>query len=106
MGGDPEVCFPRLPTAYSGPWSSVSDEHWAKQWPWPCSQVTRNQITLSLFAPANTLAALLAMNFPEAGKVETQALMYAAVVLSLITLIVNVIGQAIITLTSQHRSAA
>ena len=65
-----------------------------------------NQITLSLFAPANTLAALLALNFPEAGKVETQALMYAAVVLLLITLIVNVIGQAIITLTSQHRSAA
>ncbi len=63
-----------------------------------------NQITLSLFSPANTLAALLALNFPEAGKIETQALMYAAVVLLVITLIVNVIGQAIITLTSQHRS--
>jgi len=63
-----------------------------------------NQITLSLFSPANTLAALLALNFPEAGKIETQALMYAAVVLLLITLIVNVIGQAIITLTGQHRS--
>jgi phosphate transport system permease protein len=63
-----------------------------------------NQISLSLFSPANTLAALLALNFPEAAKVETQALMYAAVVLLLITLIVNVIGQAIITLTSQPRS--
>jgi phosphate transport system permease protein len=63
-----------------------------------------NQITLSLFAPANTLAALLALNFPEAGKTETQGLMYAAVILLLITLVVNVIGQAIITLTSQHRS--
>jgi len=62
-----------------------------------------NQITLSLFSPANTLAALLALNFPEAGKVETQALMYAAIVLLLITLVVNVIGQAIITLTSKHR---
>jgi phosphate transport system permease protein len=63
-----------------------------------------NQITLSLFSPANTLAALLALNFPEAGKVETQALMYAAIVLLLITLIVNVIGQTIITMTSKHRS--
>jgi phosphate transport system permease protein len=63
-----------------------------------------NQITLSLFSPANTLAALLASNFPEAGQTETQALMYAAVVLLVITLVVNVVGQAIITLTSQHRS--
>lgn len=62
-----------------------------------------NQITLSLFSPANTLAALLALNFPEAGRNETQALMYAAIVLLLITLFVNVIGQAIITMTSRHR---
>jgi phosphate transport system permease protein len=45
----------------------------------------------------------LALNFPEAGKIETQALMYAAIVLLLITLVVNVVGQAIITLTSKHR---
>lgn len=63
-----------------------------------------NQISLSLFSPANTLAALLALNFPEAGKVETQALMYAAIVLLVITLVVNVIGQAIVTMTSKHRS--
>ena len=29
-----------------------------------------NQISLSLFSPANTLAALLALNFPEAGPRE------------------------------------
>lgn len=63
-----------------------------------------NQISLSLFSPANTLAALLALNFPEAGGLETQALMYAAVVLLVITLIVNIVGQAIITLTSQDRN--
>ncbi|MGA8573825.1 MAG: phosphate ABC transporter permease subunit PstC [Desulfobaccales bacterium] len=63
-----------------------------------------NQISLSLFSPANTLAALLALNFPEAGTIETQALMFAAVVLLVITLIVNVVGQAIITLTSQEGS--
>ncbi|MBD9396974.1 phosphate ABC transporter permease subunit PstC [Pseudomonas sp. PDM11] len=51
-----------------------------------------NSISLSLFAPANTLAALLALNFPEAGPREVEVLMYAALVLMLITLIVNIIG--------------
>ncbi len=52
----------------------------------------RNQISLSLFAPADTLASLLASKFPEAGKTEVQALMYAAIVLLLLTFLVNVIG--------------
>jgi phosphate transport system permease protein len=64
-----------------------------------------NQISLSLFAPANTLAALLALNFPEAGKKETSVLMFAAVVLLLITLVVNVIGQLIITWTDAGRGS-
>ncbi|MBK1649054.1 phosphate ABC transporter permease subunit PstC [Rhabdochromatium marinum] len=51
-----------------------------------------NQISLSLFAPANTLASLLASSFPEAGPVEVQALMFAALALLAITLIVNVVG--------------
>ncbi|MGQ7847564.1 phosphate ABC transporter permease subunit PstC [Granulosicoccus sp. 3-233] len=54
-----------------------------------------NQINLSLFAPANTLASLLASSFPEAGVVEVQALMYAALVLLAITFLVNVGGLAI-----------
>ncbi len=54
-----------------------------------------NNISLSLFAPANTLAALLALNFPEAGPNEIEVLMYAALVLMLITLIVNIIGSMI-----------
>ena len=54
-----------------------------------------NQISLSLFAPANTLAALLALNFPEAGPSEIEVLMYAALVLMFITLVVNVIGSLI-----------
>ena len=62
-----------------------------------------NQITLSLFSPANTLAALLALNFPEAGQRETPVLMYAAVILLLITLVVNVIGQAVVSLTSREK---
>lgn len=52
----------------------------------------RNQISLSLFAPADTLASLLASHFPEAGKIELQALMYAAIVLLLLTFVVNVVG--------------
>ena len=54
-----------------------------------------NQISLSLFAPANTLASLLALNFPEAGPNEIEVLMYAALILMLITLVVNVIGSMI-----------
>jgi phosphate transport system permease protein len=59
-----------------------------------------NQLSLSLFSPANTLAALLALNFPEAGKVETQVLMYAAVVLMAITLLVNVCGTVLLNYTT------
>src|SRR6202030_1164829 len=39
----------------------------------------------SLFAPADTLAALLANRFPEASRIEVGALMYAALVLLMIT---------------------
>ena len=55
-----------------------------------------NQISLSLFSPANTLAALLANNFPEAGRREIAVLMYAALVLLGITLAVNIIGAIIL----------
>lgn len=51
-----------------------------------------NQISLSLFSPADTLASLLASNFPEAGEIEIEALMYAAMVLLAITFVVNVVG--------------
>jgi phosphate transport system permease protein len=63
-----------------------------------------NQISLSLFSPANTLAALLANNFPEAGPKEVGILMYAALVLLAITLVVNIIGALI--LQRAARSAA
>src|SRR5579883_763253 len=51
-----------------------------------------NVISFSLFSPANTLAALLANNFPEARGREIAVLMYAAAVLLAITMIVNAIG--------------
>jgi len=54
-------------------------------------------VTLSFFSPADTIAALLANTFPEADVgLETGALMYAACVLLLITLIVNVAGAVIV----------
>ena len=58
-----------------------------------------NQISLSVFAPANTLASLLALNFPEAAEREVSLLMYAACILMLITLLVNIAGTAIISAT-------
>jgi phosphate transport system permease protein len=51
-----------------------------------------NQISVSLFSPANTLAALLANNFPEARPADVAVLMYAALVLLAITLLVNLIA--------------
>jgi len=63
-----------------------------------------NQITLSMFAPANTLASLLASNFPEAGEIERQALMYAALVLLAITLAVNIFGNFMLALTTRRIS--
>jgi len=61
-----------------------------------------NVFGLSLFSPGNTLAALLANHFPEAGKVEVGALMYAALVLMLITLTVNAIGSFIMLRTTRE----
>ncbi|MFO1075269.1 MAG: phosphate ABC transporter permease subunit PstC [Geminicoccaceae bacterium] len=51
-----------------------------------------NQISLSLFAPANTLVSLMASNFPEAGGAEREALMYAGLALLTVTLAVNIVG--------------
>ncbi|MEW4453454.1 phosphate ABC transporter permease subunit PstC [Bremerella sp. JC817] len=57
-----------------------------------------NTISVSLFSPANTLAALLANNFQEAGSDEMKVgvLMYAGMVLMAITLVVNIIGALIL----------
>lgn len=51
----------------------------------------------SLLSPGTTLAALLALKFPEAGAGrETAMLMYAAVVLLAVTLVVNTIGVSLV----------
>lgn len=56
-----------------------------------------NQVSLSLFAPVNTLAALLANNFGEAQTVRDRSvLMYAALVLLAITVLVNMAGALVL----------
>jgi phosphate transport system permease protein len=56
-----------------------------------------NVISPSLFSPADTLAALLANKFPEAASpLDLGALMYAALVLLILTLLVNMGGELII----------
>jgi phosphate transport system permease protein len=56
-----------------------------------------NVISPSLFSPADTLAALLANRFPEAASpLDLGALMYAALILLVLTLLVNVAGELVV----------
>lgn len=55
-----------------------------------------NTFSWSLFSPGNTLAALLANQWPESNPVEKGALMYAGLVLLAITLLINMVGTLIL----------
>ncbi|MGK7931792.1 MAG: phosphate ABC transporter permease subunit PstC [Microcystaceae cyanobacterium] len=55
-----------------------------------------NQVRLSLTAPANTIASLLANQFAEASGIQVSALMYAGFVLMVLTLVVNILAQYIV----------
>jgi phosphate transport system permease protein len=66
-----------------------------------------NVISPSLFSPANTLAALLANKFPEAASsIDLGALMYAALVLLILTLLVNMGGELIVLTDRRLQQAA
>jgi len=65
-----------------------------------------NVISLSLFSPGNTLAALLANNFAEAGPGEIGVLMFAALILLGITLLVNVVGALVLERASSGREGS
>jgi phosphate transport system permease protein len=52
--------------------------------------------SLSLLAPGNTVASMLANQFGEADGIQVSALMYAALILMVLTLMVNVIAQWIV----------
>ncbi len=64
-----------------------------------------NTFNWSLFAPGNTLAALLANQWPEARPLEKGALMYAGLVLLGITLLINIIGTLILMRTTRLRDS-
>ena len=55
-----------------------------------------NNFSLSLLAPGNTISSMLANQFGEADGSQVSSLMYAAFVLMLLTLIVNVLAQWIV----------
>ena len=55
-----------------------------------------NNFSWSLLAPGNTIASMLANQFGEADGFQVSALMYAAVVLMILTLLVNVLAQWIV----------
>ncbi|MGL4497569.1 MAG: phosphate ABC transporter permease subunit PstC [Planktothrix sp.] len=55
-----------------------------------------NNLKPSIFAPANTIASLMANQFPEASGLQVSALMYAALVLFALTLLVNIAAEWIV----------
>ena len=55
-----------------------------------------NKISFSLLDPANTIASLMANQFAEASGLQLSALMYAGVVLFILTLLVNIAAQWIV----------
>ena len=58
-----------------------------------------NQISASLFAPANTIASLLANSFGEATGLEVAALMYLSFILMVLTLLINAVAEVILDRT-------
>lgn len=52
--------------------------------------------------PGNTLAALIANEFPEAGDREKSVLLLAGMILLAITLVVNVLGVAVIQIANRR----
>ncbi|MEM6520252.1 MAG: phosphate ABC transporter permease subunit PstC [Cyanobacteria bacterium P01_D01_bin.71] len=55
-----------------------------------------NQVNLSLLKPGNTIASLLANQFAEAKGLQVSSLMYAAFILVIMTLIVNILAEVIV----------
>lgn len=55
-----------------------------------------NNFSLSLLAPGNTISSMLANQFGEADGSQVSSLMYASLVLMLLTLIVNILAQWVV----------
>ena len=62
-----------------------------------------NQISASIFAPANTIASLLANNFGEATGLEVAALMFLSFILMMMTLGINAVAEIILERTGASK---
>ena len=62
-----------------------------------------NQISASIFAPANTIASLLANNFGEATGLEVAALMFLSFILMMMTLGINAVAELILERTGASK---
>ena len=62
-----------------------------------------NQLQSSLFAPASTIASLLANQFAEAQGMQVSALMYAGLVLLVLTLAINLVAEIMLQNLDQNR---
>jgi phosphate transport system permease protein len=60
-----------------------------------------SRLSWSILSPSGTLAGLLANQFGEATGMQVNSLMYAALILVLITLLVNLAGEAILRYTQK-----
>jgi phosphate transport system permease protein len=60
-----------------------------------------SRLSWSVLSPSGTLAGLLANQFGEATGMQVNSLMYAALILVLITLLVNLAGEAILRYTQR-----
>ena len=60
------------------------------------------RLSWSLFAPSGTLASLLANQFGEAEGMQISALMFAALLLVVITLGVNMVGEVVLRITERR----
>ena len=60
-----------------------------------------SRLSWSLLSPGGTLAGLLANQFGEAEGLQVNSLMYAALILVVITLGVNLVGEAVLRYTQQ-----
>ncbi|MBW4463931.1 MAG: phosphate ABC transporter permease subunit PstC [Pegethrix bostrychoides GSE-TBD4-15B] len=56
-----------------------------------------NRISASLFAPASTISAMIANQFAEASGLQKSSLFYLALVLMVLTLVVNVLAEIIVS---------
>ncbi len=61
-----------------------------------------SRLTWSLLSPAGTLAGLLANQFGEAEGLQVSSLMYAALILVVLTLLVNMAGEAVLRYTQKQ----